>query len=132
MKNDTLLWLKYADENLKSSKILAESGLFNPSLQNVQQAVEKALKALITENSIHLIKTNSIGELKNVLFNQKIDCGLSNEDCEFLDSVYLPTKYPVSSVLPYFEPDWEICNSGIEIAERIFYNVKGQVDRPQK
>ena len=36
MKDETKLWLKYADENFKSSKILLESFLFNPSLQNTQ------------------------------------------------------------------------------------------------
>lgn len=32
MKNETKLWLKFADENLESSKILCESFLYNPSL----------------------------------------------------------------------------------------------------
>ena len=39
MKKDTEYWVQYADENLKSAEILMESGLFNPSLQNAQQAV---------------------------------------------------------------------------------------------
>lgn len=35
MKDETKQWLKYADENLESSKILLQSFLYNPSLQNV-------------------------------------------------------------------------------------------------
>jgi len=30
MKNETMLWLKYADENLKSAELLLEEDLFNP------------------------------------------------------------------------------------------------------
>ena len=52
MKDETQTWLKYANENLRSAKLLLESNLFNPCLQNIQQAVEKWLKALIVESSL--------------------------------------------------------------------------------
>jgi len=45
MKDETKKWLEYADENLRSARLLLDSELFNPCLQNVQQAVEKMLKA---------------------------------------------------------------------------------------
>jgi len=57
MKDETKVWLKYSRENLRSAGLLLESGLFNPCLQNVQQAVEKGLKALIVESSLKLKKT---------------------------------------------------------------------------
>jgi len=38
MKEQTKKWLEYADENLSSAKVLLDNGLFNPCLQNVQQA----------------------------------------------------------------------------------------------
>ena len=60
MKDETKIWLKYANENLRSAKLLLESGLFNPCLQNVQQAVEKWLKALIVDASLRLRKIHSI------------------------------------------------------------------------
>lgn len=46
MKDETKIWLKYSRENLRSAGLLLESGLFNPCLQNIQQAVEKGLKAV--------------------------------------------------------------------------------------
>ncbi len=64
MKNETMIWLEYAKENLKSSKVLLESKLYNPCLQNIQQSVEKAIKAILIEKSIVLKKTHSINELK--------------------------------------------------------------------
>ena len=54
MKDETKLWLKYANENFKSSKILLESFLFNPSLQNSQQAIEKYLKSYMIEKGLKL------------------------------------------------------------------------------
>lgn len=44
MKDDAKIWLQYSEENLQSAKLLLESGLLNPCLQNVQQCVEKLLK----------------------------------------------------------------------------------------
>ncbi|NOY59841.1 MAG: HEPN domain-containing protein [Calditrichaeota bacterium] len=52
MKDETKIWLDYSKENLNSAKVLMESKLFNPCLQNVQQCVEKSLKALLIEKSI--------------------------------------------------------------------------------
>ena len=120
MKDETEIWLNYSKENFESAKILLKSELFNPCLQNVQQCVEKALKALLIENSIKLKKTHSISELKNILYANGINIEITDEECEFLDSIYLPSKYPISSVLPYYNPDLEICNNGILIAKKIF------------
>jgi len=60
MKDETKIWLNYSKENLESAKILLNSELFNPCLQNAQQCVEKALKGILVDNSIKLKKTHSI------------------------------------------------------------------------
>jgi len=49
MKDETKNWIAYAGENLHSAVILLESGLLNPCLHNIQQSVEKYLKALLLE-----------------------------------------------------------------------------------
>jgi HEPN domain-containing protein len=59
MKSETKIWLDYAEENLKSSKILLDNKLYNPSLQNAQQSVEKALKAIVVAGQPHK-KVNKI------------------------------------------------------------------------
>lgn len=125
MKDETKIWLKYADENLQSAKILIENSLLNPCLQNIQQAVEKSLKALIAEFSTELKKTHSIRELKNMLITKGIYPDITEEACDFLDSVYLPSKYPISSALPDFDPDADICSQYISVAERVSNWVKG-------
>jgi HEPN domain-containing protein len=80
MKDETRIWLSYAGENLKSSKILLESKLYNPCLQNVQQAVEKALKAIFLERSIKLKRTHDIFELKQILLRHDIQIELSDDE----------------------------------------------------
>ncbi|MGA2914454.1 MAG: HEPN domain-containing protein [Sedimentisphaerales bacterium] len=123
MKDETIKWLEYANENLQSAQLLAGS-LFNPCLQNVQQAVEKVLKALLIEFDIKFLKTHSIAELVSLLENNGKNINITPEDCDLLDSIYLPSKYPLGGVLPDFEPDEEICKKCLEIAERIFDSVE--------
>lgn len=124
MKDETKAWLCYSIENLKSAKILLESTLFNPCLQNIQQTVEKSMKALLIEHALGLKKSHRIFELKNILDGNGIKIDLSDDDCDYLDTIYLPSKYPLASALPYFEPNEEICNKGIAIAEKVINQVK--------
>lgn len=119
MKGETKQWLKYADENLRSAKVLLDNKLFNPCLQNAQQAVEKMLKALLVEFSVKFKKTRSINELVMLLAENHLDINLAEEERELLDSIYLPSKYPLGSILPDFEPDDQICKNCIAIAERV-------------
>lgn len=119
MKDDTKVWLKYSEENLKSAKILLESNFFNLCLQNAQQSVEKALKAILIEKSLPFKKTHSITELKNILEAEGVKPELSDENCELLDSIYLTSKYPIGNILPFYEPTREICSEIITIAESV-------------
>jgi len=119
MKDETKRWLEYGDDNLKSAKMLLNSGLFNPCLQNAQQAVEKMLKAILVEFSIKFKKTHSISELAMMLAKKQLKIDLAQEESELLDSIYLPSKYPLTSILPDFEPDEQMCKNCIAIAERV-------------
>jgi len=119
MKDETKKWLEYADENLKSAKVLLDNKLVNPCLQNAQQAVEKMLKAVLVEFSIKFKKTHSINELVMLLAENQLDINLAEKECELLDSIYLPSKYPLGSILPDFEPDDQTCRNCIAIADRV-------------
>lgn len=119
MKKDTECWLQYADENLKSAEVLMGSGLFNPSLQNAQQAVEKYLKAVLIEKAAGLTRTHSVRELAVLLEGLGVHLSLTEDDIDLLDSIYLPSKYPAFSVLPRFLPDLSVCRQCLGIAEKI-------------
>ena len=123
MKDETKTWLKYSKENLESAKVLFQSKLFNPCLQNIQQSVEKALKAVLIENEFSLKKTHDILELKVILHKNEIAVDVSDNECDFLNSIYLPSKYPLGSVIPDFEPDEDICLKGLSIVENALNSV---------
>ena len=127
MKEETKIWLKYSEDNLDSAKILFKSKLFNPCLQNVQQAVEKALKAVLIENDIKIKKTHDILELSVLLNKKNVRINLSDEDCDFLNSIYLPSKYPVGSVIPNYDPDDAICKKAIKIAINVNTSVSAHL-----
>ncbi|MDP2862958.1 MAG: HEPN domain-containing protein [Desulfobacterales bacterium] len=124
MKDETAIWLEYAAENLASAQILLDSGLFNSCLQNVQQCVEKLLKAVLVEFYSNLVKTHSISKLKQILTEKGTDINITNDECDLLDTIYLPSKYPIGSVIPEYNPDADICRDCIAIASRVNKSVK--------
>ena len=52
MKDETRVWLSYADENLDVAGLSLDHGHLNACLQNAQQAVEKYLKAVVVERNL--------------------------------------------------------------------------------
>jgi HEPN domain-containing protein len=123
MNDETRTWLAYAHENLASAEVLLESELYNPCLQNVQQAVEKMLKAVLIEAREKPRKTHSIAELTAALGDKKHLLAITDDEIDLLDSIYLPSKCPLGSVLADFEPDQALCRRCLAVAER----VKGSV-----
>jgi HEPN domain-containing protein len=130
MRKDTELWLQYADDNLKSARVLLESQLYNPCLQNVQQSVEKYLKAYLIEQATGLSKTHSISELAARVRVAGVVLAITEDETDLLDSIYLPSKYPLASVLPHFMPDRNVCQQCLEIAEQVRCDLKVVLDLP--
>jgi HEPN domain-containing protein len=123
MKDESKIWLSYAKENLTAAQILLTQSLYNPCLQNVQQSIEKGLKALLLEKDCSLRKTHSITDLVRALSDIGVQIQLNDDDCDLLDSIYLPSKYPLGGVLPDFEPDKVLCHSCLLLAETVFDQV---------
>jgi HEPN domain-containing protein len=124
MKEETKVWLNYAKENIYSSEILMERELYNPCLQNAQQTVEKSFKAILIENDIPVKRTHDIYELNLILLKNNININITEDECDLLNSIYIPSKYPLGSVLPDFEPNELICKKVFEIASRVFFEAK--------
>lgn len=119
MKDEAKVWLEYANENLASAQILLDHDLLNPCLQNAQQCVEKMLKAMLIETGIQVIRTHSIGELVAALAHARMTVPMTDEEVDLLDSIYLPSKYPLGSALPDFEPDRAVCDRCVGFALRL-------------
>jgi len=127
MKEETKQWLQYANENLKSAKILVESFLYNPSLQNSQQAIEKYIKAYFIENGLKLQKTHNILSLNETLKQNNLFLNVSDDEIDLIDSIYLSSKYPFGSVLADFEPDENICLECLSIATKIKEGIEYEI-----
>jgi HEPN domain-containing protein len=119
MKDETMLWLDYANENLKSAQVLLESHLYNVALQNIQQSIEKYLKALLVEKGIGLQKTHNISILAAKLESAGYAIGIEDDIIDLIDSIYLTSKYPMGSILPDFHPDEALCELLLENAREI-------------
>ena len=123
MKDETKKWLEYAEENLHSANVLLDSELFNPCLQNAQQAVEKMLKAVLVESATKVKKTHSINELVIIISEKSMNVDITEDECDLLDSIYLPSRYPLGGILPDFEPDLQTCKKCVALAERVWESV---------
>jgi HEPN domain-containing protein len=129
MKDSTAKWIAFAEENVGCARLVAENGYFNAALQNTQQAVEKALKALIIEKELEFRKTHSIQQLRDTVATAGLAEILTDEECELLDSIYLPSKYPLGPALPSGEPDKDTCKECSLIAEKALQCVTSLLDR---
>ncbi len=119
MNDEIRLWWQYAEDNKKSAEVLLAQSLFNPCMQNAQQAVEKYLKTVLLAKGLPLRRTHSIQELIQLLAEAGVVIPLSAEDIEFLDAVYLPSKYPLGIALPDFTPDNSICRKCLGFVEDV-------------
>ncbi len=116
MNAEAAAWLAYAKENLPVAEWCLQAGHLNPCLQNAQQTIEKALKAVRCHLQLTEKRTHSIDVLWRELLDSGIDMGLSQEDCELLDSIYVESKYPTPSVIPHGPPDSELCTRCLGLA----------------
>ncbi|MBM4041438.1 MAG: HEPN domain-containing protein [Planctomycetes bacterium] len=119
MNDEAKEWLSYAEENLRLAEVAMGSHLFNSCIQNAQQATEKALKAVGFLKGLPLKKTHSIRQLRDALVQTGLAPALTDDECDLMDSVYLPSKYPLGSALPRFVPDEAITRQCLNIADRV-------------
>lgn len=123
MNDDTIRWLAYADENFASAQLTLDSALYNTSLQNTQQAIEKWLKALLLFKGKPIKKTHQMVDVMYDIRLALIDIYINENDVAFIDSIYLPSKYPFDSAFASFEPTDEMCQKAINIAANVHQQV---------
>lgn len=119
MKDETRTWLSYADENLDVAELTLDHGHLNASLQNAQQAVEKYLKAVIVERGLGFRRTHSVRELIGILSGHDVSLGISEDEMDLMDSIYVSSKYPIYSALPKTLPEMAVCRDVLSIAGRV-------------
>lgn len=94
MKESTSRWLSFAREDLRAAEVVMAAGMSGKTCFHAQQAVEKALKAVIAENSESAPpRTHSMAELFRWLPEGFLS-GIRADLEESLDTYYLWTRYP--------------------------------------
>jgi HEPN domain-containing protein len=120
MKTEARHWLAYASDNLAVARLCLASSLWNPSLHNSQQTVEKSLKALRSSLALPDKRIHDIRILRHDLVRAGIEVELTEDEAELLDSVFVDSKYPGTGVLPDAPPDRGVCEQCVNIAARVF------------
>jgi HEPN domain-containing protein len=118
MSDEAFTWLQYARKNLKVAEMTLQAGLLNPCLQNARRVVEKALKAIRVRRKMSAKRTHSIRDLNRDLSTAGLETGLTEEDCELLDSIYVISKHPSDLVSPHSPPDLDVCRRCVELAKQ--------------
>ena len=67
MKKESKEWAKIAMEELQSAEYLFKRSLSRMVCYHAQQAVEKILKAILTEHEIEFSRTHNILDLRNAV-----------------------------------------------------------------
>jgi len=112
MREETKRWIEKAKDDLKKAKDNFNIKNYDLTSFLCQQAVEKALKAVLIEKTKRFPKIHDLVRLGKLA---KIDKKLL-KDCEKLTFVYVETRYPDINIRKY---DKEEAKEDIKIAERI-------------
>lgn len=119
MKPETGEWVRIAEEELQSADLLFENGIYRMVCLHSQQAVEKVLKALLTEQEIEFRKTHNIVDLVALLKTQGLSVNLNHGEAGFLNAVYRSRYPPEAGLLPNGEPTRDDANKALAIARRV-------------
>ena len=105
-----------------------QAGYLNPAIQNAQQTVEKAIKALLIEGEVVFPRTHRIRVLKGLLEGQDRVVDITVQECSAFDAVYMDSRYPTESALPDFIPDRDMAQSFLTVAARVLASARKQIE----
>ncbi len=125
MKQITQDWLEAAHIDLESiGYLLPDERLTGHVAFHAQQAIEKALKALIEENGDRVPKIHSLSKLLDncsVYLNFQFD----EELIIALDSLYIESRYPGEfGLLPQGKPNKKEAQRFNEFAQEVYQTVR--------
>jgi HEPN domain-containing protein len=120
MKREAEEWIKIGEEELQAAEHLFEASLYRMVCYHAQQAVEKILKAILTEREIEFSRTHNLLDLSNAVKEIGYESPLSVEDAVFLNSVYR-ARYPAAlGLLPTGEPTKEDADRALQSAQKMY------------
>ena len=115
-------WLKSAYSDLRSIHyIINDAFLTHMVAFHAQQAIEKALKAVLENEENRIPKVH---KLQNLINRVSIDIEFDESIIEILDELYIESRYPGDfGLLPQGKPSLENANSFYSSAQSIFEEI---------
>lgn len=107
MRKATSVWLREADDDHQAAQVLLEHGHARAACVHAQQAVEKALKALLIERGHRPPRTHSLVTLRDLVHEAGVAIAMATDDLVFLNNVYRGRYPSEEGLLPHGEPTVE-------------------------
>lgn len=123
-------WLKAAKDDLRvADKIIADEALTHMVAFHSQQCIEKALKAVMEEYGIDLVKIHNLERLLAIVKNRlKIDVDIVL--IEKMDKLYIDSRYPADfGLLPDGKPTIEDAEEFYDAASSVYEVVKTNLEK---
>ena len=111
-------WITFAEDDLSVLSLIENEDVYRVICFHSQQLSEKILKAALFEQGKKIPKTHDLAYLVKEL---NITTNFSDDDLEFLSSVYVESRYPPDvGLLPSGEPDERDAKRAFQIANQIY------------
>lgn len=115
-------WFSFAEKNLETALLLNRENHYTDVIAiDVQQAVEKALKAVYAYNGEKIPRTHSLEILHNYAENWVNLDEISKKDLIMISDYYQSERYPGPK---YFMPEREEIEHAIKLAEDILTSIQ--------
>ena len=122
-------WVEKADEDFEFALVNLREG--KPFIAQIcfhfQQAAEKYLKGYIVARDLEFRKTHDLSMLLSICISQDSAFEVLSEECEYLNTFYVESRYPVHWPTDFSRTEAE--NSS-QAAEKIRSLVKKQLRSP--
>jgi len=121
-------WFILASEDYQTIKELCGKNLHRSILFHVQQFFEKIFKGLMYDRGMSPPKTHDLILLVKALNIKLKDLDLNNSDLQFLNSVYIETRYPPDlGLLPGGEPTEKDEKDAISLTDKLYEKMKSKL-----
>jgi HEPN domain-containing protein len=129
MKAITREWLSMAADDLSAAEVLiSQEHLTNMVAFHAQQAVEKALKAVIEELELGLIKTHSLTRLYEMV-RDSFPVVANLDMLDRLEAVYIEARYPGEmGLLPTGKPTTAEAAALLGLARDVYQRIQAGLE----
>lgn len=119
-------WLYSAGLDLKAANAALREDIANIACYHSHQTAEKAIKALLLQQSGSVPKMHNLGELLNKVTSTWPEMKELEDKVRFLNQFYIPTRYPdaLPGALPEGLPSTETAQRAIETAQEILDTIQ--------